>query len=51
MLLLSLNMYARQPSLAFELTKGHSHLYKLNESGQVPFILTLVLGHLWVKHT
>lgn len=51
MLLLSLDMYARQPALEFELTKGCSHLYKLNGSGQVPFILTWVLGHLWVKHT
>lgn len=40
MLLLSLDMYARQPALEFELTKGRSHLYKLNGSGQVPFILT-----------
>lgn len=50
--ILSLQLrYVRQLDLEFELTKGHSNLFELNGSGQVPFILTLVLNSLWVTHT
>lgn len=43
--------YVRQPDLEFELTKGGSNLFKPDRPGQVPFMLTLVLDCLWVKHT